>query len=296
MEEASLVDHLTELRVRLVKSIVVIASCFILLIYFSNDIYQFLAEPLQKFLPSNSSMIATEVASPFLAPLKLTLFVSLMISMPYFFSQIWGFVAPALYKQEKNLSFSLLFSSVVLFYLGIVFTYFLILPIVFSFFTSSAPEGVLVMTDINSYLGFVLGMMFAFAIAFEIPILIFLLIWSGVSTSASLSKKRPYIIVGCFVVGMLITPPDVISQTLLAVPAWLLFELGLLISKLILESRTVTEDKKKKENRLQNSLIKGHSFREGTLMTLNISYRERFMACRLHQFKRVWSNLWKFLD
>ncbi len=247
MEEASLVDHLTELRVRLVKSVVAIASCFILLIYFSNDIYQFLAEPLQKFLPSNSSMIATEVASPFLAPLKLTLFVSLMISMPYFFSQIWGFIAPALYKQEKNLSFSLLFSSVVLFYLGIVFTYFLILPIVFSFFTSSAPEGVLVMTDINSYLGFVLGMMLAFAIAFEIPILIFLLIWSGVSTSASLSKKRPYIIVGCFVVGMLITPPDVISQTLLAVPAWLLFELGLLISKLILESRIVTEDKKEGE-------------------------------------------------
>ena len=244
MEEASLVDHLTELRVRLVKSIAVIASCFILLIYFSNDIYQFLAEPLQKFLPSNSSMIATEVASPFLAPLKLTLFVSLMISMPYFFYQVWGFVAPALYKQEKSLSFSLLFSSVVLFYLGIVFTYFLILPIVFSFFTSSAPEGVLVMTDINSYLGFVLGMMFAFAIAFEIPILIFLLIWSGVSSSASLAKKRPYIIVGCFVIGMLITPPDVISQTLLAVPAWLLFELGLLISKLILEGRTVTEDKK----------------------------------------------------
>tara|TARA_X000000368_G_scaffold123137_1_gene96528 strand:- start:3331 stop:3834 length:504 start_codon:yes stop_codon:yes gene_type:complete len=155
--------------------------------------------------------------------------------MPYFFSQIWGFVAPALYKQEKNLSFSLLFSSVVLFYLGIIFTYFLILPIVFSFFTSSAPEGVLVMTDINSYLGFVLGMMFAFAIAFEIPILIFLLIWSGVSSSESLSKKRPYIIVGCFVVGMLITPPDVISQTLLAIPAWLLFELGLFSSKLILE-------------------------------------------------------------
>ena len=247
MEEASLVDHLTELRVRLVKSIAVIASCFILLIYFSNDIYQFLAEPLQKFLPSNSSMIATEVASPFLAPLKLTLFVSLMISMPYFFYQVWGFVAPALYKQEKSLSFSLLFSSVILFYLGIVFTYFLILPIVFSFFTSSAPEGVLVMTDINSYLGFVLGMMFAFAIAFEIPILIFLLIWSGVSTSASLSKKRPYIIVGCFVIGMLITPPDVISQTLLAVPAWLLFELGLLISKLILENRTVTKDKKEGE-------------------------------------------------
>ena len=170
-----------------------------------------------------------------------------MISMAYFFSQIWGFVAPALYKQEKNLSFSLLFSSVVLFYLGIVFTYFLILPIVFNFFTSSAPEGVLVMTDINSYLGFVLGMMFAFAIAFEIPILIFLLIWSGVSTSASLSKKRPYIIVGCFVIGMLITPPDVISQTLLAVPAWLLFELGLLISKLILESRTVVEDKNEGE-------------------------------------------------
>ena len=233
--DMTFMEHLKELRSRIIRMFLFAGFILVCCLPFTNYIYSLISAPLMELMPPGSSMIATEVASPFLAPLKLTLFVSLMISMPYFFSQIWGFVAPALYKQEKNLSFSLLFSSVVLFYLGIIFTYFLILPIVFSFFTSSAPEGVLVMTDINSYLGFVLGMMFAFAIAFEIPILIFLLIWSGVSSSESLSKKRPYIIVGCFVVGMLITPPDVISQTLLAIPAWLLFELGLFSSRLILE-------------------------------------------------------------
>ena len=237
MEEASLFDHLTELRTRLIKSLIGIFICFLALVYFSNDIYEFLAEPLQKFLPINSSMIATEVASPFLAPLKLTLFVSLLISMPYFLNQLWAFIAPALYRNEKQISGYIMVSSVLLFYVGIAFTYFLVLPLVFSFFTSSAPEGVMVMTDINSYLSFVLGMMFAFGLAFEIPILIFLLVWSGITSPEALSEKRPYIIVACFTVGMLITPPDIISQTLLAVPAWLLFEVGLIAAKVLLSKK-----------------------------------------------------------
>ena len=237
MQENSLTSHLIELRSRLLKSFVAVIFCFLCLIYFSNEIYQFLAEPLQKFLPENSSMIATEVASPFLTPLKLTFFVSLMISMPYSLNQIWKFIAPAMYQNEKSLSFLIMLSSILLFYTGIVFTYFLVLPLVFNFFTSSAPEGILVMTDISRYLDFVLSMMFAFSIAFEIPVLIFLLIWSGFSTPESLTAKRPYVIIGCFAVGMLLTPPDVISQTLLAIPAWFLFEAGILMAKIFVKKQ-----------------------------------------------------------
>ena len=235
MQENALTSHLIELRSRLIKSFVAVIFCFLCLIYFTNEIYQFIAAPLQIFLPDNSSMIATEVASPFLTPLKLTFFVSLLVSMPYSLNQIWKFIAPGLYQNEKNLSFMVMLSSILLFYTGIIFTYFLVLPLVFSFFTSSAPEGILVMTDISRYLDFVLSMMFAFSIAFEIPILIFLLIWSGFSTPESLSAKRPYVIIGCFTVGMFLTPPDVISQTLLAIPAWFLFEAGLLMAKIFVK-------------------------------------------------------------
>jgi len=237
MEERTLTSHLIELRSRLIKSFVAVIVCFLCLIYFSNEIYQFLANPLQVFLPPNSSMIATEVASPFLTPLKLTFFVSLLISMPYSLNQIWKFIAPGMYKNEKSLSFMVILSSLLLFYAGVIFTYFLVLPLVFSFFTSSAPDGILMMTDISRYLDFVLSMMLAFSFAFEIPIFIFLLIWSGVSTPESLSAKRPYVIIGCFTIGMFLTPPDVISQTLLAVPAWLLFELGLLMARLFVKNK-----------------------------------------------------------
>ena len=237
METNTFMDNLIELRSRLIKCSIAVVFCFVCLIYFSNEIYLTLAEPLQAFLPSSSSMIATEVASPFLTPLKLTFFVSLLISMPYSLNQIWKFIAPGMYQNEKSLSFLVMLSSLLLFYTGILFTYFLVLPLVFSFFTSSAPEGILVMTDISRYLDFVLSMMFAFSFAFEIPILIFLLIWSGVSSPESLSAKRPYVIIGCFTVGMFLTPPDVISQTLLAIPAWLLFEGGLLMSRLFLKNK-----------------------------------------------------------
>ena len=237
METNTFMDNLIELRSRIINCSIAVVFCFVCLIYFSNEIYQTLAEPLQAFLPANSSMIATEVASPFLTPLKLTFFVSLLISMPYSLNQIWKFIAPGMYQNEKSLSFLVMLSSLLLFYAGIIFTYFLVLPLVFSFFTSSAPEGILVMTDISRYLDFVLSMMFAFSFAFEIPVFIFLLIWSGVSSPESLSAKRPYVIIGCFTVGMFVTPPDVISQTLLAIPAWLLFEGGLIMARLFIRNK-----------------------------------------------------------
>ena len=237
METSGFMDNLIELRTRLINCLMFVIFCFLCLIYFSNDIYQIVAKPLQVFLPSNSSMIATEVASPFLTPLKLTFFVSLLISMPYSLNQVWKFIAPGMYRNEKSLSFMIMLSSLFLFYSGIIFTYFLVLPLVFSFFTSSAPEGILVMTDISRYLDFVISMMFAFSFAFEIPVLIFLLIWSGVSTPEGLSAKRPYVIIGCFTIGMFLTPPDVISQTLLALPAWLLFESGLILARIFIKNK-----------------------------------------------------------
>ena len=235
METDTIFGHLRELRARILKSLVVILVCFLSLVYFSNDIYLFLSEPLLSFLPENSSMIATEVASPFLTPLKLTFFVSLLLSMPFLLNQIWKFIAPGMYENEKSLSFLLILSSLILFYLGILFTYFLVLPLVFGFFTGAAPQGILIMTDISRYLDFVLSLMFAFSIAFEIPILIFLLIWSGITTSEKLRNARPYVIITCFIVGMLVTPPDVISQSMLAIPAWALFEIGLAAANLFVK-------------------------------------------------------------
>ena len=235
METDTFFGHLRELRARILKSLVVILVCFSSLVYFSNDIYLFLSEPLLSFLPENSSMIATEVASPFLTPLKLTFFVSLLLSMPFLLNQIWKFIAPGMYENEKSLSFLVILSSLILFYLGILFTYFLVLPLVFGFFTGAAPQGILIMTDISRYLDFVLSLMFAFSIAFEIPILIFLLIWSGITTSEKLRNARPYVIITCFIVGMLVTPPDVISQSLLAIPAWALFEIGLAAANLFVK-------------------------------------------------------------
>ncbi len=237
MEKNTFLEHLQELRSRLIRSLLVVMTCFLSLIYFSNDIYLMLSKPLLNFLPTGSSMIATEVASPFLAPLKLTFFASLLLSMPFFLNQMWRFMAPGMYKNEKSLSFLVMLSSLFLFYAGILFTYFLVLPLVFNFFTGAAPDGILIMTDISRYLDFVLSMMFAFSFAFEIPVFIFLLIWSGITDSDSLRSKRPYVVIACFTVGMLITPPDVISQSLLAIPAWLLFELGIVMADLFVRKK-----------------------------------------------------------
>ena len=230
-QEQPFLAHLIELRDRLLRVILVILLVFLCLFYFSNDLYTLLAEPLLRYMPKGGSMIATDVASPFLTPLKLTLVLSIFVSVPFVLYQAWGFVAPALYQTEKRLVFPLLVSSTVLFYLGIVFAYFVVFPLVFRFFTGVAPAGVTVMTDISRYLDFVLKMFFAFGVAFEVPIATILVIWTGMTTAEQLASKRPYIIVAAFVIGMFLTPPDVFSQTMLALPMWLLFELGLLMSK-----------------------------------------------------------------
>lgn len=231
MTNNHIVSHLVELRDRLLRSILAVLVLTVILLPFSNDLYHILSQPLLQHLPDNNTMIATEVASPFFTPFKLTLFIAIMLAIPILLYQIWGFIAPGLYDNEKRLIIPLLFVSTSLFFLGILFAYFAVFPIVFGFFAQAAPEGVAVMTDISSYLDFVLKLFFAFGIAFEVPIATLLVIWSGASTVASLAEKRPYIIVGAFIIGMLLTPPDVISQTLLAVPVWLLFELGLLAAR-----------------------------------------------------------------
>ncbi|BFM13046.1 twin-arginine translocase subunit TatC [Simiduia litorea] len=228
-----LVQHLIELRDRLLRMILAVLIIFCGLFYFANDIYSFVAAPLQKFLPPNASMIATDVTSPFFTPFKLTLFASVVVAIPYLLYQLWGFIAPALYKHEKRFAFPLLCSSVALFYGGMAFAYFIVFPLVFGFFTSVGPEGVTVMTDISLYLNFVLKLFFAFGLAFQIPVATVLMIAMGLTTSASLANKRPYIVVGCFVIGMLLTPPDIISQSLLALPMWLLFETGVLVGRLV---------------------------------------------------------------
>ncbi|ABE57953.1 MULTISPECIES: twin-arginine translocase subunit TatC [Chromohalobacter] len=235
--QAPLIEHLIELRSRLVKAVVLILAIFAALYAFSNDIYSFVADPLMALLPAGSQMIATEVASPFLAPFKLTLFAALFIAVPFVLYQAWAFVAPGLYRHEKALAFPLLASSILLFYAGVAFAYFVVFPLLFDFFVHTGPENVAVMTDINQYLNFVLKLFFAFGAAFEIPIATFLMIWTGATSVESLSKKRPYVIVGCFVIGMMMTPPDVVSQSLLAIPMWLLFEVGILFGRLVRRRR-----------------------------------------------------------
>jgi len=241
----SLIAHLIELRSRILKALLSVLLVFVCLAYFAQDIYQWLARPLLDVLPDNATMIATDVASPFFAPFKLTLIVSFFVAIPYVLYQIWAFVAPGLYRNEKRMIAPLLVSSSVLFYAGMAFAYFVVFPLAFAFFTSVAPEGVTVSTDINSYLNFVLKLFFAFGLSFEIPVAIILMCWTGVTSPQQLRDKRPYVVVMAFIVGMLLTPPDVISQTLLAVPMWLLFELGVWISSLY---ATSTDDGETTEN------------------------------------------------
>jgi len=236
-----LVAHLTELRDRLLRALLAVLIVFIGLFAFANDIYSFISEPLRELLPAGASMIATDVASPFLTPFKLTLVTSIFIAIPYVLYQIWSFIAPGMYRHEKRLAIPLLASSIALFYAGAAFAYFVVFPLIFAFFTSVGPEDIQIMTDINSYLNFVLKLFFAFGLAFEIPIAAVIMIWSGVTTADDLARKRPYIIVGCFIFGMLLTPPDIISQSLLAIPMWILFEVGVLFGRLI-EKRKEQDD------------------------------------------------------
>ncbi len=225
------ISHLVELRDRLLRSIIVILLIFLGLAYYANDIYALLAGPLLKHMPAGTQMIAIDVGSPFFTPFKLTLVVSVFIAIPYVLYQVWAFVAPGLYRHERRLVLPLLAASTLLFYGGIAFAYFVVFPLLFAFLSAAAPTGVTMMTDITRYLDFVLTIFFAFGAAFEVPVATILLVWSGIVDRKSLSEKRPYIIVAAFVVGAVLTPPDVVSQSLLAVPMWLLFELGLVFSR-----------------------------------------------------------------
>lgn len=226
-----LISHLIELRKRLLNSIIAVLAVFLALVYFANDIYQLVAAPLIAQMPLGSTMIATDVASPFFTPIKLTIYVSIFLAVPLILYQVWAFVAPALYRHERKLLMPLILSSTLLFYIGIAFAYFVVFPLAFGFLTKTAPVGVVVSTDIAKYLDFVMTLFLSFGVAFEVPIAIILLCWMGVTTPESLKKKRPYILVGAFVVGMLLTPPDVFSQTLLAIPMYCLFEVGVLFSR-----------------------------------------------------------------
>ncbi|WP_426414966.1 twin-arginine translocase subunit TatC [Aestuariirhabdus sp. LZHN29] len=245
--EQPLISHLVELRDRILRCVMAVLVVFLGLFYFANEIYTFVSEPLRAFLPEGSTMIATEVASPFLTPFKLTIVLSIFLAIPFILHQVWSFIAPGLYQHEKRIAIPMLFSSVMLFYAGIAFAYYIVFPLVFGFFTSIGPSDVTIMTDINRYLDFVLKLFFAFGIAFEIPIATVLLIWSGASTVQSLGQKRPYVVVGCFILGMLLTPPDVISQALLALPMWFLFEIGILFGRLLPKKDDDEEEEEAKE-------------------------------------------------
>ncbi len=242
-----LFSHLLELRTRLLRSMLSVLVVFLCLVWFANDIYAFLAAPLVERMPAGATMIATDVASPFFTPIKLTLVTSVFIAVPMILYQVWAFVAPGLYKHERKLIMPLLFSSSLLFYAGVAFAYYVVFPLVFKFFTSVAPQGVEVATDIANYLDFVLALFMAFGIAFEIPVAIILLCWTGATDPGSLRSKRPYIIVGAFVVGMLLTPPDIVSQTLLAVPMCLLFEVGLFFSRFYVRDHDELDDTEEHE-------------------------------------------------
>ncbi|MCP4076258.1 MAG: twin-arginine translocase subunit TatC [Gammaproteobacteria bacterium] len=249
-----LMSHLVELRDRLLRVVISILAIFLCLFYWANDIYTYLAGPLTRHLPEGTQMIAIDVASPFLTPFKLVLMLSVFLAMPFILYQIWGFVAPGLYKHEKRLAGPLLASSIVLFYCGMLFAFYVVFPLVFGFFTSVGPEMVAISTDIGRYLDFVISLFFGFGLAFEVPIATILLVAIGMTTPDQLAEKRPYVIVGAFVLGMLLTPPDIISQVLLAVPIWVLFESGVIASRMIFAERLqkdaeqAAQDKADEEN------------------------------------------------
>lgn len=241
LKHETLLTHLYELRSRLMWIVGVVMLIFISLFFFANDLYEILAGPLMKHMPEGSSMVAIDVASPFLTPFKLVFVLSIVLAIPVILYHVWGFIAPGLYSHEKRLAVPIIVSSSILFYVGMAFAYFVVFPLMFAFFTRVAPEGVAVMTDIGRYLDFVLKIFIAFGVAFEVPIITFVLVKLGMTTSDQLAAKRPYVIVGAFVIGMLLTPPDIISQFLLAIPVWLLFELGLIMSRFFINNNSGNE-------------------------------------------------------
>ncbi len=239
--EMSITGHLIELRKHLIRIFASVGLIFFALAFFARDLYTYLSAPLRAQLPAHATMIATDVTSPFGAPFKLAFFVAIMLAMPYILHQLWQFIAPALYKKERKIAIPLLASSIVLFYVGVAFAYFITLPAILGFFIHIAPADVVPMTDINLYLSFCLKLFLAFGITFEIPIATLLLILAGIVTVDSLVDKRRYIIVGCFAISMFITPPDAMSMAMLAIPMWLLFELGLLFGRMLEKSRAAQQ-------------------------------------------------------
>lgn len=230
-EPQTLLFHLMELRSMLMRSVIVVVSLFIVIVPFGQRLFELASAPLVAKLPADSSMIAINVISPFLAPFKLSFFIALFLAMPFLLYQVWGFVAPGLYKSEKRAAIPLLISSIVLFYLGIAFVYFVLFPIVFAFVVGVTPGTAVMMTDISQYLDFMLALFLVFGLAFEIPVATVLVVWIGITTPEDLAKKRPYILIGAFVLGMFLTPPDIISQVLLAIPMYALYELGLFMAR-----------------------------------------------------------------
>ncbi len=241
-EPQTFVSHLIELRSRLIKAVAAILIIVIVQLPFAGEIYALMARPVMAYLPEGSSMIATGVLSPFLTPFKMVFILGIIIAMPFVLYQIWAFIAPGLYKSEKRIARPLLVSSIFLFYLGCLFAYFVIFPILFQFIPSIAPAGVNYMPDINSYLDIVVRLFFAFGLAFEMPIAVILMILLGVTTPDKLANNRPYVVVTVFVIGMLLTPPDIISQTLMAIPMWLLFEIGIIMGRMLKKKKTDPEN------------------------------------------------------
>ena len=240
-QELTLIDHLIELRDRILKSVVAVVALFLALFAFSNDIYTYVATPLLDALPEGSTMIAIDPTSPFFAPFKLTFYVAFLIAAPYVLYQLWSFIAPGLYQNEKAVAIPLFISSVLLFYGGVAFARYVLFGFVFTFFISVAPEGISVAPDINSFLSFALTIFLAFGIAFEVPIAVFIFIWAGIAEPESLTEKRPYVVVACFVVGMLLTPADPFTQSMLAIPMWMLFEVGIVAGKMIRKKQAEEE-------------------------------------------------------
>ena len=231
MTKETVISHFLELRTRLLKVIIFFVFLSILGIPFSAEIYSFVAAPLINLLPDGATMIATEVASPFMAPIKLTLYIAMLFSMPWLFYQIWMFISPGLYSNERTFTGPLLFSTIILFFSGASFAFFIVCPIIFKFFIGMAPESIIIMTDISQYLSFVFKLVFAFGVAFEIPVATILLVKSGFATRNSLIKARPYLVILFLIIGMLLTPPDIFSQLFLAIPMWVLFEIGIILAK-----------------------------------------------------------------
>jgi sec-independent protein translocase protein TatC len=247
LAEGTLISHLLELRDRLIRAIIAVALAFLPCMFYSSQIFTFVATPLREKLPKGAPLIATTVMSPFTTPFKLSLFVAVFAAMPFIIYQLWAFVAPGLYRHEKRFAVPLLVSSIVLFYVGVVFAYFFVFPVMFQFFAGATPHGVAMMTDINAYLDFVITMFLAFGVAFEVPVAVVLLVLTGVVRLEKLRENRRFVLLGCFVVAALLTPPDVVSQCIMAIPMYLLYEGGLLMARVMLKMRRETSDSKEIE-------------------------------------------------